>query len=148
MSILNQIKQDQLQARKDRDANKTKLLTTLYSEAATVGLNDGKRESTDKEVVKVINKFLGSIEETFVKYKFAGDPTQLLFEKAILQSYIPAPVNQLSETQLRDVLTSIIADSGITTVKQIGSVMSALKAKYADMYDGKVANSIIKELLP
>ena len=147
MSILNQIKQDQLQARKDRDADKTKLLTTLYSEAANIGLNDGKRESTDKEVVKVINKFIGSIEETFTKYKFAGDPTQLLAEKAILQSYLPTPVELMTSDQLRQCITNIIADNDVTSIKQMGVVMTRLKAEYDGLYDGKVANGIVKEML-
>ena len=52
--LINQIKSDALIARKARKIDTATLLTTLYSEASMIGKNLGNRESTDQEVLQVI----------------------------------------------------------------------------------------------
>lgn len=144
MSILQTIKDDQFQARKDRDAFRVSLLSSLYSEAATTGLNDGKRESTDKEVVKTINKFIGSIEECLAA---GAQPDNLIKEKEILLSYLPAPVDQLTNDQLTGILANIIAEKNVTSPKEMSVVMATLKASYDGQYEGRVASDLVKKLL-
>ena len=148
MSILQTIKDDQLSARKNRDALKTSLLTTLYSEAASVGMTASKRESTDKEVVKVIDKFIANIDECL---QAGADAEKLLQEKTILQSYLPEPIPQLDIHTLRHAIANIIAKlldaNKVLSKKDMGTIMATLKADYEGQYDGTVANEIVKELL-
>jgi uncharacterized protein YqeY len=139
MSLLQTIKRDQMQARKDKQAAKVTLLTTFYSEAANVGLNDGKRESTDAEVVATAKKFIKNIDETLAAYD--GTATALLQEKQWLESYLPS---QLSEAEITDIVKGIIAENDGANM---GVVMKALKDQYAGQYDGRVASTVVKGLL-
>ena len=64
MTLLSKIRADLFTLRKEGESkNAISLLTTLYSEAANVGLNDFKRETTDAEVIAVIKKFIKNIDE-------------------------------------------------------------------------------------
>lgn len=138
--LLNQIKSDQLAARRARDTLRASLLTTLYSEASTIGLNLGKRDSTDQEVIQVIKKFIKNIDECV---NAGADPDDLLEEKKILEGYLP---NQLTEDQITDIVLNIL--NGLDeTKKNIGKVTGLLKADYAGQYDGATASKVIKSLL-
>lgn len=132
MSLLQQIKKDQLQARKSKEALKVKLLTTLLAEAAKPGLDDGKRESTDAEVIGVIKKFIKNANETL---KHCEDQ-EVVFELSILETYLP---QQLDEDSLRSI---IAANDDLTNV---GQIMKFLKDNYNGLYDGKLASTIAKE---
>ena len=91
MSILNTIKNDNVTARKSRDIITSSLLSTLYAEAVNVGKNDGNRETSDKETLAVIKKFIDGVNFTIdnidsvisdVKYEIA------VKEREILSAYI------------------------------------------------------------
>ena len=137
--LIDQIKADQLQARKDRDTVRASLLTTLYSEAAMIGKNDGNRATTDQEVIAVIKKFIKGIDETVA----AGAQTapQLLVEKEILTAYLPS---QLDDAALSVIIDGIIESQGISGMKQMGLVMKELNANYAGQFDGKAASTIVR----
>lgn len=146
MTILADIKQEQLSARKNRDSIKATVLTTLIGEAVMVGKNDGNRESTDAEVVGVIKKFIANATEILgildgdVKVKpFEID--KLKTEIAILNSFLP---QQLSETELSDAIARIIETTGAASLKDMGKIMKALKDQYSGKYDGAQANALIK----
>lgn len=142
MSILDKVRTDQVQARKDRDEIRIPLLTTLLSEASNVGLNDGKRESTDAEVIAVIKKFIKNIDETL-----AVRPNEVLeTERAILEQYLPT---QLTGEKLEDTIRDVL--DGMTYVeprmKMMGPVMKALRDKFDGQYDGKEASTLVRFVL-
>ena len=139
MSLLQRIKDDQVQALKDRNKVKRSSLTTLYSEAANVGLNDGKRESTDAEVVAVVKKFLNNIEDTI---KALDDvPTHIIDEQALFAEYLPT---QMTEDQIVNAIELILVDFDTPTMKDMGKVMSALKNQHAGQYDGGLASKLVR----
>ena len=146
MSLLNQIKDAQLQARKERDEIKSSLFTTLYSEASMKGKNDGNRDSTDEEVIAVIKKFLNGVNETLEALKFSSDGRVkvAVLEKEILESLLP---KQLSEDELRIAISALIAGLEERNPKAMGKIMAGLKAQFAGLYDGAVASKLIKEML-
>lgn len=146
MTILADIKQEQLSARKNRESVKATLLTTLIGDAVMVGKNDGNRESTDAEVVGVIKKFIANAIE--ILGILDGDPIiipsdidKLKTEITILKSFLP---QQMTETELSDAIGRIIETTGATTLKDMGKVMKALKEQHSGKYDGGQANALIK----
>lgn len=144
MSILQQIKHDQLVARKEKDALAAGLLTTLIGESEMVGKNDGNRESTDAEVVAVIKKFIKNTEETI---KALGDNDQriphLTRELKILNDYLP---QQFSEELLRRVLGSIKVEISAGP-KDMGKMLALLKTRFAGQYDGALAAKVAREII-
>ena len=69
---MEKIKQDRIAAMKAKDSQKSTFLSTLYAEAAMVGKNDGNRDTTDEETVKVIKKYIAGANETIKLAKEIG----------------------------------------------------------------------------
>ena len=132
MKLLEKIKQDQLQSRKDRTEGKTSLLTTLYSESAMVGKNQN-RETTDSEVISVIKKFMKNNEE-FRKSIDKNEDTyfRLQLEYSILESYLP---KQLTEQEIKDIVHHQDHET-------LGDCMKHFKENYSGLYDAKLVKDI------
>lgn len=143
MSLLAQIKIDRMQAMKDRNAFLKDTLTTVYSDAANVGLNDGKRESTDAEVIAVLKKFIKGVNET-IDAMGARDTTILIAERSIYEEYLP---KQLSEDELTAIISSIVSTIDGASMKSMGEVMSQLKTKHQGEFDGKLASTVVRTVL-
>lgn len=146
MSLLQRIKDDSLTARKDKLSGAAILLTTLYSEAAMVGKNNGNRETSDTEVIAIVKKFKANNEETL---KVLADTDeryhQALAENEILDRYLP---KQMSEDELQSIVTKLIAEHAIPkTPKSMGSVMKLLKDGFEGRYDGALASKIVSAVL-
>lgn len=133
-TLIDQIKLDQVSARKSGDKFKATLLTTLYSESANVGFNDGKRQTTDEEVISVIKKFIKNIDEC-IKQCNEQTSTHYINEKEILLEYLP---KQMSEDELKLILNQLIdIHHGSKS-----HVMKALKDMCGGKYNGKLASDL------
>jgi len=149
MTIVNQLKQDQLQARKDRDAELASFLTTVYSEVVTVGKDDGNRETTDQETIAVLKKYIKRADEMITILEDRGlmvgaEITAANFEIRVINKYLP---KQLDETELTAVIAEIIEKDGFSSMKDMGSTMKILKENHEGTYDGKLASTIVKQQL-
>ncbi len=65
-------------------------------------------------------------------------------ELEILLAYLPA---QLSEVEIRSIISAAIAETGATSPKDMGMVMGPVMAKTRGCADGKLVNQLVKELL-
>ena len=144
MNLIDKIKADQLTARKAGDKRTASILTTLYSEAAQKGFDDGKRDSTDVEVIATCKKFISNINET-LQVTFSKDLTS---ELKIIEGYLPS---QMTETQLHDAVIEIkrglVANDVTIDMKSMGLFMKELERKYAGEYDGKMASTIVRGVI-
>jgi len=145
MSLLNRIKSNQLQARKNKKKSLSTSLTTLLGEAAMMGKNNGDRESTDEEVIVVIKKFIKNNDEvikiTDAKSKAHKNAVE---ENLCLTVYLP---DQLNEDQISDIVAKCIENLNDTSSNTMGEVMRFLKENYAGKYNGKQASRIVRELI-
>ena len=142
MSLFNQIKQDQLAARKVHNSLAAALLTTLIGEAAAIGKNNGNREVTDEEVVALVKKFIKGMNDTL---GYLGDTNPdathtMIIEKGIISEYLP---KQMNEATLTEVLAELVTETG----PNLGKLMGLLKARYAGQYDGSMASTIAKTVV-
>ena len=142
--LIENLKEDQLIARKNRDQIKATLLTTLIGEAEMVGKNAGNRAPFDEEVVAVVKKFIKGINETIaVLTKSGQDASQFEKEREILDSYLPT---QLTKGKLVVMLDSAVVDGTLVEDKSFkGAAMKWLKEHYSGQYDGRVAAEAIDE---
>ena len=137
--MLNQIKIDQLQARKNRDFVKGSLLTTLISEIEMVAKN-ANRIVTDDDTVKVVQKFLKGVNETIEHLKDRTADARYVIaneEKLILESYLP---KMASDDDIREAVRQM------GDVQNLGQIMKVLKEKFGASLDGKRASQIVKEM--
>lgn len=140
MSLYQKIKSDQLQARKARDSVAISLLTTLMGEAAMPGKNDGNRESTDAEVTATIKKFIKNIDS--LPSAAVTDASKA--ERLILEGYLP---RQLSEAELKETISTVVALGSMSGPMKMGDIMKILKETLDGQYDGAMASRLIKEAL-
>lgn len=144
--LIEQMRKDRLLAMKARNKFTTGVLTTLYSEASRKGLDDGKRLSTDDEVIAVCKKFIKGIDESLAAMEEATMSDrmridELVREKTIINDYIPL---QMSELELEKAVATFVLDNDNANM---GVVMKHLKEQYNGRYDGRVASSVVKRVL-
>lgn len=139
MSLLKQIKDDQLRARQERDSIKTSLLTTLIGEAQTKQIN-AQRDLTDTEVCALIKKFVDGVNDT-INLRPSPDLDR---ELKILESYLPT---MMSDSELESEIDAIIATVENPTGKSLGVVIKQLKANFEGLYDGQQATNLIRAKL-
>lgn len=141
MSILETIKIDQVEARKDRNTFLANVLTTLYSEVAIIGKNNGNRETTDAEAIQVIKKFVKNAQDVMKNSPDNSAAHEVAFKEIeIYNEFLP---KQMTEDELRDEIKKFIELGS----KNIGMIMGGLKTMYDGQYDGAMASKIAKELL-
>ncbi|HTD52828.1 MAG TPA: GatB/YqeY domain-containing protein, partial [Thermoanaerobaculia bacterium] len=66
-------------------------------------------------------------------------------ELAILEGYLP---QALSEGDLEQLLRAIIAEKGLTSSKDVGTLMKEVMSRHRSRVDGKRAQEIARALLP
>ena len=65
-------------------------------------------------------------------------------EIAIISAYLP---KQLSEDEMKSVIAAAIKELGASSMKDMGKVIGALKAKYAGQMDFAKASGLVKGML-
>lgn len=141
MSLLNRIKERLNHARTSEVRNEPliSLLTTFFAESAKEGKDNGNRESTDAEVVKVAKKFVAGIET--IKQHAAGREDlikQCEFELSVLKEYIPAQLT------LEELESKVVYFLGTNPGSKLGEVMAHFKQHFNGLYDGKALSDIVK----
>lgn len=145
MTLIEQIKKDQLAARKDRNPPLASLLTTLIGEAEMVGKNVRNGAPTDPEVQVVITKFMKGNTEIINLFN-EGENCVIIaeFENGILMSYLP---QQMSRVELYSAIVACADELGAEGPKDMGSVMKLLKERFGGLYDGRGASTLVREHL-
>ena len=142
--LIEQIKNDLLAARISKDPSKG-VLTAFYAEAGRIGKDKRNGLSTDDEVIVVGKKFITNASDTAKMLADKGlDNSSYLKEIEIISKYVPV---QLSSDELKESISAIISELNASGPKFMGQIMSKLKEKHGNTYDGKTASNIIKELL-
>ena len=147
MSILKEKLQNDLKdAMKSKDSFKRDVIRFLMSALKQIEV-DERKELTDDEIIKIIQKSLKQREDSITAFKTAQRDDLVEKENAealILKSYLP---QQLDDDALKIIVQKHIQQSGATSLKEIGKIMGAVLAECAGVADGKRINAIAKELL-
>jgi uncharacterized protein YqeY len=102
---------------------------------------------TDAEILSVLSTLAKQRRESIEQFSAAGR-TDLADKETkeleIIRSYLP---NQLSLSELDDIIRSAISESGATTLNDLGKVRKVLMPKVKGVADGKIVNLRVKEVL-
>ena len=137
MSLYQQIKSTQLEARKEKNTININLFTTLLGEIQTA--NTGNNEILDSDVIKVINKFIKSTKETL---KLTPNNKVATLELEILETFLP---KQLTDEELTAIIVEVKTQchSNLQPNAIIGFVMKHLKTNYENQYDASKVKDIV-----
>lgn len=146
MSLREQINNDIKTAMKEKDNAKRDALRLLSSAMKQIEV-DERKELSDEDVIKIIQKQVKQRNDAMAQYRDAGREDlyeQEASEAAIFETYLP---QQLSDDELATKIKEIIEQTGATTMKDIGKVMGTASKTLGASADGKRINECAKKLL-
>jgi uncharacterized protein YqeY len=101
----------------------------------------------DDDVLALLQKMIKSRQESLDIYEKAGRTDLADKEKgeiAVISAYLP---QQLSEAEVAEAVKAAIAEAGAASIKDMGKVVAALKAKYTGRMDFAKASAAVKAAL-
>ena len=138
--------QDLKEAMKNKDTLKKDTITMLRAAILQVE-KDSQKTLNDDEICAIVAKEVKKRKESVKEYEDAGREdiaNSLKQEVEILSKYLP---EQLTEDEIEKLVVEAISESGATSPKDMGRVMSILRPKTAGKADGKLVSDIVKENL-
>lgn len=148
MDLFTQISEDIKKAMLARDKVRLEALRGAkkeFLEAKTAKGANG--ELTDDKATAIIVKMVKQRKESAKIYTDNHRPELAqgeLDEAAVLEEYLPA---QLGEAELEAELRAIIAETGASSLKEMGKVMGVASKRLAGRAEGRAINAKVKELL-
>ncbi|KIZ02116.1 Uncharacterized protein yqeY [Monoraphidium neglectum] len=112
-----------------------------------IELREGSKALGDDDVISVVQKLAKQRRDSIDSYKQGGRDDLVAKEEAelkLLEGYLP---QQLSEDEVKAIVSAAVAEVGATSPKQMGAVMKAVQAKTQGRADNKLVSSLVKAAL-
>jgi uncharacterized protein YqeY len=140
------IRSDMLHATRARDNVRRDTLRLLVAAVENGRIDVGHELSAD-ETLRVLQKEAKQRRESIEEYR-KGNREDLAQQEQqeleIIQTYLP---EQLSESEVRRLVGETIAEVSANGADDLRNVMGPLMKKLGGRADGRVANTIVRELL-
>ena len=146
MSLKENLQADIIAAMKARETNK---LATLRLLSAAIKQREVDSQTTldDAAVIAVLEKACKQRRESIAQYQQANrlDLVEVeQYELDIISAYLPA---QMSDTEINQAVADAIAQTGATSMQDMGKVMGVLKGALAGKADMSKVSTLIKTQL-
>ena len=148
MALKEKLQNDLTAAMRARDevrsATIRMILTAVKNEEVS---GKAARELNDQEVITVLSREAKKRREAAEAFEQAGAADRAANEKAegaIIAEYLPA---QLSESEIKDLISAAIKETGAAGPQQMGLVMKSIQPKIAGRADGGLVSSLVKAAL-
>ena len=109
---------------------------------------DGSGQAINEEKeIQILQKLVKQRRESLEIYEKENRTELAQVEReeiSIIERYLP---QQMSAEELTAALKEIIAETGATSVKDLGKVMGVASKKFAGKADGKAISETVKQLL-
>ena len=148
MALKEKLQNDLTEAMRARDEVRSStirmVLTAIKNEEVS-----GKeaRELSDAEVITVLSREAKKRREAAEAFEQAGAKDRADMEKAegvVIAEYLPV---QLSESEIKEMITAAIAETGATGPQQMGLVMKSIQPKIAGRAQMREVLKILEALL-
>ena len=146
MTLKERIKNDIKEAMRAKETAKRDTLRNIQAAIKQIEVDD-RRELNDGDVEAILMKYLKQREDAKGQFANAGRTDLVEKEEAeitIVKSYLPEPMD---DEELKTILKEIITQTDAQSMKDMGKVMGAAKAKVGSRADGGRINQIVKKLL-
>ena len=146
MSLLQNIDKNVAEALKAGDKITVTVLRGLKSDLKYRRIEKGD-ELTDDDILAVLTHAAKQRRDSIEQFAAGGREDLVAKERAeleIIQAYLP---KQLSEDELREIISAAIAETGAVSPAQLGLVMKVVMPKVKGVADGKLINKLAAELL-
>ena len=147
MSLEAQIKNDLTDAMKAKDANRLSTLRMVKANLMNRRIDKGS-DLTDEEVSKALQSLVKQRRDSIEQYEKAGR-NELAAKEALEISHIEAYLPQsASPEEIEQAVAEAVAETGASSMKDMGSVMKAAQAKLqGKTVDGRLVSEAVKAKL-
>lgn len=147
MALIERIQQDLTAAMKARDEARLSALRMILT-ALKKHQVDSMKPLDEAAELQVLNSLVKQRREAAELFRKGGRPELAEKEEAelrLIESYLPAAP---TEEEMEAAVTAAIAETGATSMKQMGAVMKAAQAKLAGKrVDGRLLSEKVKARL-
>ncbi|MDT2756538.1 GatB/YqeY domain-containing protein [Enterococcus asini] len=146
MTLLSTLNADMKTAMKAKDKERLAVIRMLKASLQNEEIKVGHELNADEELT-ILSREMKQRRDSLAEFEKAGREDlseKVKIEIAIVEKYLPA---QLSDEEIRQIVTQAIADTNATSPSEFGKVMGAVMPKVKGKADGNQVNAIVKELL-
>ena len=147
MTLTEQIQDAMKSAMKEKNQAKLAAVRAIKAEILKEQTSGKGSEVTDADVLKLIQKMIKQRTDSIAIYQQQGrqdlvdeENTQLEYIKC----YLP---KQLSEAEVEEIIAKVVAETGATSIKDMGKVMKAANAQPAGKAESKLIADKVKAAL-
>ena len=146
MSLLTTLNEDMKTAMRAKDKETLSVVRMLKASLQNEQIKLGEELNADQELT-ILAREMKQRRDSVAELKKADrqdlvDKTQAEIE--IVEKYMP---KQLSEDEIKTIVSAAIAKVGASSMKDFGQVMGAVMPETKGKADGNEVNRIVKELL-
>jgi len=145
-NLKEQLQSDLLDAMRARDETRKSSLRMLTAAIKNAEI-EARAPLADADVLSVIQKQVKQRRESIIEFEKGGRQDLVDKERAemtILETYLP---QQAGRDEIEAAARRIIAETGATSVRDIGKVMPVLVKEFAGTADGRAINDVVRSLL-
>ena len=147
MNLLEKIAADLTIAMKAKEADKVSALRMVKANLMNRQIGKGG-ELTDEEVQKALQSLVKQRRDSIEQYSNAGRDelaAKEAAEIAVIEVYLPQAA---SPNEIEDAVAEAVAETGATSMKEMGAVMKAAMAKLqGKTADGRAVSEAVKAKL-
>lgn len=146
--LVETINKDLIEAMKAKDEVKLRAIRAIKSAFLLAGTETGVKEISDEVAIKAMQKMAKQRKdsmEIFIKENRTDLAKKEQEELAVIETYLPP---SLSKEDLHAAIKQLIAETGVSSIKEVGKIMPLAMKQLAGKTDGKSISEALKELLP
>ena len=147
MEIREKILADIKSAMVSKDTVKLNTLRFLNAQIKNKEIDSRPTPITADDIMAVLKKLVKQRKESIEQFSAAGRMDLADGEAAelkVLETYLPT---QMTKEQIEALVIEVIAQTGATSIKDMGKVMKEMQTRTAGSADGKLVNEVIKSKL-
>lgn len=148
MALFDQVSKDIIAAMKAKDKVTLEALRNIkkvFIEAKTApGANDTLEDAAAMKILQKLAKQGHDSADLYISQNRQDLADAELAQVKVIESYLPQP---LSEAEIEAAVKEIIAQTGATSIKEMGKVMGVASKQLAGKADGKAISAAVKKLL-
>ena len=145
--LQERITNDYQQALKKKENIRVSTLSFLRAQFKNVMIEKKEKQLEDQDVISVIKKQIKQRQDAIEQYEKGGREDLVVKEKEelnILKTYLP---EEMSEGELRSLISEVIQELEATQIRDMGRVMKTLLPKIAGRADNKIVSQMVKTAL-
>lgn len=148
MALEQQIMAEMKDAMKSKNESVLRSLRAIKAEIIKAKTEPGAGGEIDEATEqKFLQKMMKQRRDSLEIFEKQGREDLAIKEKeemAVIEKFLP---KQMTETEIKEAVGKIIADTGASSAADMGKVMGVASKQLAGKADGKTISTIVKELL-